>query len=69
MDDLRKQYPKAKTLIYKLPASLVDGRCFKPEAHLFIEKFLSLKKESSRNLFIANVEDHTKDKYKVSSIF
>jgi hypothetical protein len=66
---LLKQYPNADVLVNKLPASLMDSKCFKPEAHLFIEKFLSLKKESSRNLFVANVEDHTMDRFDVSGFY
>ena len=34
-----------------------------------IEKFLSLKKESSRDIFIANMTEHTRARYEVSSIF
>lgn len=53
----------------ELPASLGSGKCFKPEAHLLIEKFLSLKKENSRDLFIANAVDLTSDRRKVSYFF
>jgi hypothetical protein len=63
------QYPNAHGLIINLPASVMDSSCFKPEAHLLIEKFLSLKKENSRNLFIANVKDCTENRRKVISIF
>ena len=58
------QYPDAGALIYCLPAS-----CFKPEAHLLIERFLSLKKGKSRDIFISNMKDHTiRVRYQVSSI-
>ena len=68
--DLLKQYPNARNLISKLPAFLAAGRkCFKPEAHLLIKKFLSLKKESSRRHFIASMADHTKVRREVSGIF
>ena len=53
----------------ELPASLGSGKCFKPEAHLLIEKFLSLKKENSRDLFIANAVDLTSDRRRVSHYF
>ena len=49
------QYPNAGDLIEGLPASF--EKCFKPEVHLLIEKYLSLKKEISRERFIDNVED------------
>jgi hypothetical protein len=64
-NDLLKQYPNADGLINELPASSMDDKCFKPEAHLLIDKFLSLKKENSRNLFIANMEVHTKGRYRL----
>jgi hypothetical protein len=60
-DNLRKQYPNASDLINNLPASasLTSwDECFKPEAHLLIEKFLSLKKEVSRKFYIANMINH-----------
>ena len=66
-DVLRKQYPNAGDLIACLPASW--AWCSKPEACLLIEKFLSLKKENSRNFFIANMAQHTRDRHEVSSIF
>jgi len=56
---LKKKYPKARRLIMELPASLEEGKCFKPEALLLIEKFLSLKQENSRDLFIANTVELT----------
>ena len=67
LGDLLIQYPNAD-LIDALPAWR-SYKCFKPEAHLMIEKFLSLKKESSRNIFIANMTEHTRARYEVSSIF
>ena len=42
--NLFKQYPKAHHIINCLPASDLAGACYKPEAHLLIKKFLSLKK-------------------------
>ena len=36
---------------------------------LMIEKFWFLKKESSRDIFIANMREHTRARRKVSSIF
>jgi hypothetical protein len=61
------QYPDAGDLIDCLPATPWAGQCFEPEAHLLIEKFLSLKKDNSRD-FIANVAQHTKARLEVSSI-
>jgi len=58
--DLQSQYPNARDLIWNLPAS--STRCFKPEAQLLIEKFLSLKHENSLQ-FVVNVEQHTDAKY------
>ena len=66
-DDLRNQYPNAGGLIACLPASWVW--CFKPEAHLLIEKFLSLEKETSRKSFIANMAQHSRARHEVWSIF
>ena len=66
MNDLQRQYPDAsELLIEKLPASPY-GECFRPEAQLLIEKYLSLKTEKSRNLYIANMIDHTKFRHEVS---
>jgi hypothetical protein len=67
-DNLRNLYPNARNLIDNLPASSFSN-CFKPEAHLLIEKFLSLKKENSRDLYISNMMDHTRVRHLVSSIF
>ena len=67
-DELLDQYPNASDLIDKLPASVSEG-CFKPEAHLLIEKFLSLKKDNSRDSYISNVMDHTRIRRLVRSIF
>ena len=61
------QYPNAKNIIESLPTFWSIGfKCFKPEAHLLIKKFLSLKKETSRDLFIANMIEHTRVRSKVS---
>jgi hypothetical protein len=70
MNDLRIQYPnkELRHLIYALPSYSTSIKYFKPEAHLLIEKFLSLKKESSRALFIGNMMQHTRARHKVSSI-
>ena len=69
-DDLLDQYPNAGNLIDVLPALSTAGcKFFKPEAHLLIEKFLSLKKESSRSSFIANMVNHTIVRRKVSNTF
>ena len=43
-NDLLDQYPEATSLIKELPASL-DDKCFKPQAHMLIEKVFSLKKK------------------------
>ena len=67
LGDLLIQYPNAD-LIDALPAWR-SYKCFKPEAHLMIEKFLSLKKESSRDIFIANMTEHTRARYEVSNNF
>lgn len=69
-DELRIQYPYAGLLIDHLPSVPWLGwlGCFRPEAHLLIEKFLSLKAEKSTD-FIENVEQHTKARREVSSIF
>jgi len=64
--DLLIQYPDAGDLIDCLPATPWAGQCFEPEAHLLIEKFLSLKKDNSRD-FIANVAQHTKARLEVST--
>jgi hypothetical protein len=65
------QYPNIGNLIDSLPAGRLGvGRIrtyFKPEAHLLIEKFLSLKEESSRDLFIDKMEHHRRARYKVSN--
>ena len=66
-DELRNLYPNASDLIDNLPASSQEG-CFKPEAHLLIEKFLSLKKENSRDFYISNMMNHTRIRHLVSSI-
>jgi hypothetical protein len=65
------QYPNIGHLIDSLPvwASWRIRKYFKPEAHLLIEKFLSFKKESSRGLFIRNMLQHSRARYKVSIIF
>ena len=66
--DLLNQYPNADDLIKKLPASSSAGcKCFKPEAHLLIKKFLSLQTENSRFLYIANLVQHTRARREVSS--
>ena len=66
--DLLIQYPNAGDIIKKLPASSSAGcKCFKPEAHLVIEKFLSLKTENSRFHFTANMVHHTRARREVSS--
>ncbi|KAF8816054.1 hypothetical protein BYT27DRAFT_6474446 [Phlegmacium glaucopus] len=57
--DLQIIYQNALDLIYHLPAS--SSQCFKPEAQLLIQKFLSLKHENSLK-FINNVEQHTRAK-------
>ena len=70
--DLLIQYPNAGRLIDNLPAWLAwrTRKCFKPEAHLLIEKFLSLKKGRSRDIFIANMMEHTRARHEESiSIF
>ena len=67
-EDLRSQYPDAEDLIDYLPAASWTG-CFKPEAHLLIEKFLSLKKGESRNIYYSNMINHTRIRHEVSSIF
>ena len=62
------RYPNAGDIIKKLPASSSAGcKCFKPEAHLVIEMFLSLKTENSRFYFTANMVQHTRDRREVSS--
>ena len=68
MRDLRKQYPDAFELIIFLPSWSL-GFCFKPEAHLLIEKFLSLKNEKSRDFYTANMIDYNRVRHDVSSIF
>ena len=73
-DELWNLYPNAGNLIDSLPASLQEGvfkqdACYKPEAHLLIEKFLSLKKEKSRDFYISNMRKHTSIRQLVSSIF
>lgn len=55
--DLRIQYPNAVNLIDHLPGS--NGRCFKPEAQLLIEKFLSLKNFANSLMFIFHVKQDT----------
>ena len=65
-DELLNQYPDATHLIDYLPASW--NGCFKPEAHLLIEKFLSLKKKNSRDIFVDNMIDHTSARRQVSII-
>jgi hypothetical protein len=68
---LRNQYPNAGDLIDNLPASATYAslqECFKPEAYLFIEKFLSLEKEDSRKIYIANMINRTRFRHEVSSI-
>ena len=67
---MRNQYPDASAIIKFLPASMSD-ECFKPEAHLLIEKFLSLKnlEGKSRERFVSNMMRHTNVRGKVSSIF
>ncbi|KAF8812936.1 hypothetical protein BYT27DRAFT_7182172 [Phlegmacium glaucopus] len=57
MNELQNQYPIAFNLIYHLPAS--SSRCFKPEAELLIQEFLSVKMGETPR-FIDNVERHTK---------
>ena len=69
-DELWNLYPNAGNLIDSLPASLQEGvfkqdACYKPEA----EKFLSLKKEKSRDFYISNMRKHTSIRQLVSSIF
>ena len=69
-NDLRIQYPNAGALTDNLPATLGSPEeCFKPEAHLLIEKFLSLKKEKSRDLYISNMKEHTRVRHEVSGTF
>ena len=51
---LRNQYPNASALINNLPASLKV--CFKAEAHVIIEKFLSLKKQKFRVIWCEHFE-------------
>ena len=65
--NLFKQYPKARHKINCLPASDLAGACYKPEAHLLIKKFLSLKKENKQN-FIDNMIQHTEVRIYVSII-
>lgn len=55
-NNLLVQYPEATSLIKELPGSL-DDKCFKPQAHMLIEKYFSLKKETSRELFIESLVD------------
>ena len=66
MFDLWTQYPDAGPIINCLLSG--SSGCFKPEAHLLIKKYLSLEKENTRG-FIANVQQNTTDRLKVSSIF
>ena len=47
----------------------MGDECFKPEAHLLIEKFLSLKNENSLDLSTANMKDYTRGRRNVSSFF
>jgi len=61
-DFLLNQYPNAKDLIVTLPASW-SYKYFKPEADILINKFLSLKERSSRDLFIANMVQHTRARH------
>ncbi|KAF8812938.1 hypothetical protein BYT27DRAFT_6399850 [Phlegmacium glaucopus] len=68
INELWNQYPNAWNLIYSLPAVCRSSQCFKPEAELLIQKFLSLKGENALK-FIDNVEEHSRAKRKVSIIF
>ena len=61
---LQNRYQSAWDLISQLPASL--AYCFKPDAQLLIEKFLSLNSENSAK-FILNLQQHTNAKREVST--
>ena len=65
LNTLRVRYPDAQNIILYLPNSGVwnCSLCFKPEAKLMIEKFLSLKKENSTQ-FIANMREHVKARHR-----
>ncbi|KAF8815257.1 hypothetical protein BYT27DRAFT_7129162 [Phlegmacium glaucopus] len=58
--DLQNQYQNAWDLICHLPASSLQ--CFKPEAQLIIQRFLSLKTENSLK-YIDNVKKHSRAKH------
>ena len=68
--DLQDQYPKTP-IIVALPTWQIwtSRQCFKPEAHLLIEKYLSLKKESSRDTYMANMVQFTRARYEVSLFY
>lgn len=59
---LRDRYQSAWDLISQLPVTW--AYCFKPEAQLLIEKFLSLNSENSAK-FILNLQQHTNAKREV----
>ncbi|KAF8812933.1 hypothetical protein BYT27DRAFT_7182170 [Phlegmacium glaucopus] len=61
LNELQNEYPVAWKIIYCLPGYFGSSPCFKPEADLIIQKFLSLKYENAVK-FINNVEEHTRAK-------